>query len=356
VDDSEFVADLTVPDGTVLVPGASFVKAWRLRNSGTCTWTTGYQFYDTYSGSPGTRISAPQSINIPREVAPGETVDLSVDMNAPGEEGEYTSQWRMANPGGGAFGTQPYVSIVVREATGGCVEDSEFVTDVTVPDGTVFSPGETFTKTWRLKNGGTCTWSTDYQFYDIYSGSPGTRISAPGSINIPRQVAPGETVDLSVEMTAPGEAGEYTSQWRMANPGGGAFGTQPFVKIVVSGESEEACVDDSEFVEDVTVPDGTEFSPGETFTKTWRLRNDGTCTWTTAYMFYDIYSGVPETRISAPESINIPHEVAPGETVDLSVEMTAPDEPGEYTSPWRLANPGGGAFGSQPYVKIVVTE
>lgn len=235
VDDSEFVADLTVPDGTVLAPGASFVKAWRLRNSGTCTWTTGYWLYDEFYGVPETRISGPESIAMPREVAPGETIDLSVDMTAPSEAGEYTSRWRMANPGGGAFGSEPYVSIVVSEPAGSCVDDSEFVADVTVPDGTAFGAGETFTKTWRLRNSGTCTWTMQYQFYDQFFGIPETRISGPESIYLTEEVAPGETVDLSVEMTAPSVAGEYTSRWSMATPGGGAFGARPYVSIEVTG-------------------------------------------------------------------------------------------------------------------------
>jgi putative hemolysin len=355
VDDSDFVADLTIPDGNMLAPGASFVKSWRMRNSGTCTWTPQYQFYDIYSGTPGTRISASQSISIPRNVAPGETIDLSVTMTAPTVEGEYTSRWRMASPGGGAFGSQPYVNIVVREPVAACTDDSEFVADLTVPDGTQVGPGEVFIKTWQLRNNGTCTWTPQYQFYDIHSGSPVTRISAPQSIAIPREVAPGETIDLSVTMTAPSVEGEYTSRWRMADAGGGPFGVQPYVTIAI-GETGRDCVDDAEFETDVTVPDGTEFESGETFTKTWRMRNSGTCPWTPQYWFYDQFYGSPGTRIEGPESIVIPHDVAPGETIDLSVEMTAPDEAGEYTSRWWMANPGGGAFGSQPYVNIVVKE
>jgi putative hemolysin len=235
-----------------------------------------------------------------------------------------------------------------------CVDDSELVSDLTVPDGTMIMPGDSFIKTWQLRNSGTCTWTTQYQFYDQFSGSPGTRISAPESIYLTQEVLPGETVDLSVEMVAPNTAGEYTSTWRMANPGGGAFGNEASVTIVV-GESASSCVNDSEFVADVTVPDGTEFRPGEAFTKTWRLRNSGTCTWTTQYQFYDQFSGVPETRISAPESIYLTQEVPPGGTVDLSVEMVAPNVVGEYTSWWSMAI-AGGAFGARPYVSIVVTE
>ena len=89
------------------------------------------------------------------------------------------------------------------------------------------------------------------------------------------------------------------------------------------------------------MPDGSVFGPAETFIKSWRLRNDGTCTWTTAYrvIFVD------GERMSLQYSVAIPVTVAPGQTVDVSILMKAPVKPGVYRSNFKLQNAAGVQFG-----------
>jgi hypothetical protein len=91
-----------------------------------------------------------------------------------------------------------------------------FVTDVTVPDGTVFQPGETFVKTWRLKNNGVCTWNSGYQV--IFDS--GDSLSGPATQALAGTVAPGQSVDLSVTLKAPSFAGAYRSYWKLRNAAG----------------------------------------------------------------------------------------------------------------------------------------
>ncbi len=95
-----FVADMSVPDGTVLEPGEAFRKTWRIRNSGACAWTTAYQFVFT----KGDRIGAPESVSLPVPVNPGESVDISVDMTAPVNSGTYRGHWMLKNPSGRLIG------------------------------------------------------------------------------------------------------------------------------------------------------------------------------------------------------------------------------------------------------------
>lgn len=97
---AEYVTDVSIPDGTVIEGGASFTKTWRLRNIGTCTWTTDY----TLSYRDGDMMSAPARINLPHEVAPGQTVDLSVQMIAPTGTGHYIGYWWLHNAKKDAFG------------------------------------------------------------------------------------------------------------------------------------------------------------------------------------------------------------------------------------------------------------
>lgn len=580
---AQFIADVTVPDGTTYAPGTTFRKTWRLKNIGTCTWTTSYALvFDS-----GERMGAPTAVNFPTNVAPGQTVDLSLDLTAPSSAGHYFGYWKLRNAGGTIFGIGStankafWVEIYVGSSAGvgydftanassaswssgagalafpgtdgdakgfglkrdkpkfesgielgnagllmapqniyngyiqavypafrvqsgdrfqamvGCeygatncyvayrldyqigtgpirtfwtfrekyegltynvnlnlnslagqdvkfilfisaygsatgdralwgnpiisrvggpivtvtptitgtpptvtstvppstCDKVQFISDVTVPDGTVFGPGTAFTKTWRLKNVGACTWTTSYQLV-FYSGE---QMNGPSALNFPKTVAPGQTVDITVSLTAPSVAGTYRGYWMFKNASGALFGigalaNKPWwVEIKVSGTSvtptntstatatatgtppsptstntgtvtpptptftatatntpgtitvtlPSSTCDKAEFVADVTVPDGTVFAPGTTFTKTWRLKNVGTCTWNTSYTLV-FHTG---EQMGGPAAVNLPSTVAPGQTLDLSVALTAPNTAGTYRGYWMLKNAGGVLFG-----------
>jgi hypothetical protein len=114
---------------------------------------------------------------------------------------------------------------------------ASFVEDVTIPDGTELAPGQAFTKTWQVKNEGSCTWTADYQI--LYYG--GEIMSAEtGYALTSADIAPGETLDISIEMTAPASEGTYNMYWIMRNTDGQNFGVDAsggaiYVQIVVSG-------------------------------------------------------------------------------------------------------------------------
>ena len=96
-----------------------------------------------------------------------------------------------------------------------------FVKDVSVPDGSNFAPGETFTKIWRLQNRGTCAWTADYAL--VYTS--GAKMGETVAVRLPGYVAPGQTVDVSVTLTAPTTPGHYTGYWMLRDPSGVLFGT-----------------------------------------------------------------------------------------------------------------------------------
>lgn len=95
-----------------------------------------------------------------------------------------------------------------------------FIKDVTIPDGTELAAGEVFTKTWRLQNRGTCTWTPDYLL--VYTS--GVQMGSTTAVRLPGYVAPGQTVDVSVTLTAPASAGYHISYWMLRNPSGALFG------------------------------------------------------------------------------------------------------------------------------------
>ena len=95
------------------------------------------------------------------------------------------------------------------------------------------------------------------------------------------------------------------------------------------------------FVSDVTIPDGTELAQGEAFTKTWRLRNTGSCTWNSSYaLVFD--SG---DSMGGPASKSLVGSVAPNQTVDISVDLTAPNESGTFKGNWKLRSDSSVLFG-----------
>ena len=106
---------------------------------------------------------------------------------------------------------------------------SELVSDMTIPDGTILSPGEVFVKTWKFKNVGKCAWEEDYLVVfvdgDGMDGETGY---------LDTTVAVGKRGDASVVLVAPDEEGTYYAYWQLADEDGYAFGELAYVEIVVS--------------------------------------------------------------------------------------------------------------------------
>lgn len=131
----------------------------------------------------------------------------------------------------------------------------------------------------------------------------------------------------------------------------------PVTPTMTLTPTEDPNCNRAEFVADVTVNDGTQFEPGESFTKTWRLRNSGTCAWTTEYAlaFKD------GDKMGASDTAPLPGAVQPGSEVDLSIDLTAPDVSGTYQGNWMLQDEEGTMFGIGDeadeffWVQIVVT-
>jgi uncharacterized repeat protein (TIGR01451 family) len=524
---AQFVADVTVPDGTVFAPGTAFTKTWRLKNIGTSTWTTSFSLVYV-SGDP---LGAPAAVSLPSSVAPGGTIDLSVNMTAPATNGTFKSSWALKNASGILFGigssaNAPFwAQIVVGSGSSGiaydfttnassatwssqtatlalggtpgdpngfvnkvdnvqlengsssgqaglyvgpnasssgyvagiypnftvqsgdrfkatiscayntpgcnvffrldyieggvqktywtfhekyeglyynvsldltplagrtvkfmldvykgsafssndraiwvspriergggvvppiptiapgtCTDRVAFIADVTVPDNTQFAPSTAFTKVWRLKNVGTCTWSTSYTVYLVSGDGMGATYPAP----LPNSVAPGQTVDVSVNMVAPATDGTYRGNWALKNAAGslfalGAHSDVPFwvqIRVGTGGiitTPIPGCTNKAGFISDVTVPDNTTFVGNTAFTKTWQLKNTGTCTWDPNYAVTFV-SGDP---MSASYPVKINTTVAPGQKVNVSVNMVAPAVNGIYRGNWALKSSAGQVF------------
>lgn len=108
--------DVTIPDGTPMTPGQEFVKTWKIKNTGICTWDTNYKPIFSYSSPPNEDMDG-VAVPLAGLVAPGQEVEVSVQFKAPTVPGEYTSYWQMMNAAGIPFGAKDYiisVKIVVQ--------------------------------------------------------------------------------------------------------------------------------------------------------------------------------------------------------------------------------------------------
>ncbi|MFN8487765.1 MAG: NBR1-Ig-like domain-containing protein [Caldilineaceae bacterium] len=233
-DNAQYVKDVTIPDGTLLPASKVFHKTWRLRNNGQTTWGTGYQLVFV----EGERLSG-QKANLTGQVAPGKEVDIGVDLTAPAKGGAYRGNWQLQNAQGQRFGPVVFVEISVpslptptpkatQPAPGNAVDGLELFANVTIPDGTLFPPGKAFRKRWQVKNSGQTTWGTGYKLTLVR----GDRLNA-GDLTLPVKVAPGDIIELGLNMQAPMAGGVYKGDWRMQNAQGNAFGAELHVEIEV---------------------------------------------------------------------------------------------------------------------------
>jgi len=111
---------------------------------------------------------------------------------------------------------------------GGCTLNATYVADITIADNAEFQPGASFTKVWRIRNSGTCTWEEGTQLVVI----SGHQMSDVASVNVP-PIVPEASTDVSVDMKAPSTPGTYRSTWQMQDVHGVRFGSQIYAQIIV---------------------------------------------------------------------------------------------------------------------------
>ena len=419
---AQFIADVTVPDGTTYTAGDTFQKIWRLRNIGYCTWTTSYSLvFDS-----GEKMGAPNSVPMPKNVAPGQTVDLVVDMTAPSSAGHYFGYWKLRNASNVIFGIGStanrafWVEINVGSSAGPAYDFTANAASATWTSGAgaltfpgtdgdakgfglkldkpkyesgvelgnpglLVAPqnlyngyiqasypaipvqsGDRFQATIGCEYGATNCYVAYRLDYQIGSGPVRTfwtfREKYEGltyNVNLNLNSLAGYNVKFILYISAYGSATGDRALWgnpiisRVGASTGTATptvtGTPPTATPtstqppVTSTVPPSSC-DKVQFLADVTVPDGTTFTPGKTFDKTWSLKNVGNCTWTKSYSLV-YYSG---DKMGGPDALTFPQSVAPGQSVKITVSLTAPNAAGSYRGYWMFKNANGALFGIGP--------
>lgn len=409
-----FVADITVPDGTSFAPGTAFTKIWRLKNIGTCTWTTSYALVFV----SGSLMGAPTVVYLPSSVAPNGTIDISANMTAPSVNGHYIGYWQLRNASGVLFGIGTYANSSfwveinvstsygsvydfvanycsatwmsgagvlpcpgtdgsangfvlkldtpvlengVTDSSPGLLTNPQNVTDGYIqgiyPDFNV-QAGDRFQSIVNCQYGSTACYVTfrlDYQIgsgpiYNLWSFNEkydGWYYRADRDLSS----LAGQSVKFILTVRAHGSPIGDRALWGAPRIVRGGVVSPTLTPTATGAPSPTptftpgplAC-DRATFISDISIPDGTTFAGGTPFTKTWRFRNDGTCTWTTAYALVfdsgDSMGAVTVNYLSAT--------IAPGQYVNLSVPMTAPNATGHYRGYWKLRNASNVKFGIGP--------
>jgi len=342
-----FVADVTIPDGTPVQPGQKFTKTWRIRNEGAAAWGEGY----VLAFASENQMGAPASVPLPA-AKPREEVNVSIEFTAPATPGTAKTIWKPKDPQGNFFDYDMYCEVNVlapgaaapvapatpTEVTGTCQMD--YLADVTIPDGTVMVPGQKFTKTWKVRNMGTATWGEGF----VMAFASGDPMGAPATVPL-AAAYPQQEVEISIQMTAPATPGIHKTSWKPKKPNGEFFDYEMYAEIEVKGGLKNEC----RYEADVTIPDGMEIPAGQKFVKTWRVINSGQTAWSEGYTL----AFLKDDPMGAPASIPLP-ACEPGESVDISVELTAPTTPGLYRSTWKPKDPLGNFFDFDLYGEITV--
>ena len=101
-----------------------------------------------------------------------------------------------------------------------------YISDVTIPDNTPMVPGQAFTKTWLVRNLGSCNWEAGFEF----ASTGGDAMSGTAFV-LDSAVTPSEDIEISIDMTAPDGIGTVRGNWRMSTTTGTFFGEELFVII-----------------------------------------------------------------------------------------------------------------------------
>lgn len=217
-----YMADITIPDDTRMTGGTTFTKTWRVRNNGNVAWTSAYKLVHVKGESMTQTIE--QAIPV---IQPGQEAEISIEMTVPTSPGVYFSDWQLRDLQGNFVGDVLFTRIIAEQPAVQ-TSNSAYVADVTIPDDTVISPGQSFVKTWRVKNTGTTSWNADFKLEFIEGVAMTNRTSQP----MPT-VPPGAETEISLTLTAPMQKGTHFGDWKIKDKRGVLFGDILFFRIVV---------------------------------------------------------------------------------------------------------------------------
>ncbi|HOX59230.1 MAG TPA: Ig-like domain repeat protein [Candidatus Paceibacterota bacterium] len=238
----------------------------------------------------------------------------------------------------------------------GGTDDAELTAE-NYPDGSVLAPGETFTKTFTMKNNGTTTWGANgpngYTLNHIKDIPASPNLGAAYQAIPTENVSPGESYVFRIPLTAPTTPGDYEADFRMNSSDSVYFGPKIWVKITVS---QPDLTNDAAVVS-LTAPSSV--TAGQMFAATIVMRNTGSRKWTsggeTPHSLGSRYPADNDnwgfSRVALPSS-----PITPSQTATFTFYPIAPVVPGTYTFAWKMVEEGVGWFGTTASQTITVVS
>lgn len=309
-----------------MITGRTYSVAISMWNTGYFDWTSAAR-YALGSFNPNDNGTwGLGRVPLPATVPMQGIVNFAFNVTAPSAPGSYNFQWRMVQDGVEWFGAHtPNVVVNVRRP----INSAAFVSQTV--NGSMLT-GQSQNVTVRMRNDGETTWS----------GGGAYRLGAVGAgwaisrVSLPRDVAPGESVDFNFALAAPALAGSYGFQWRMVQDGVEWFGaTTPNVTVGVRKPINSAL-----FVSQV-VPSSIPMGEGQDVIV--RIRNNGDTTWTSA-AGYSLGSVGAQWGI---DRVGLPGNIPPGGEAQFSFRISAPISTGTYAFQWQMVQDGVEWFGDR---------
>ena len=392
-----FVADVAIPDGTVLAPGTSFRKVWSVKNPGPSSWAPGVRLVHvdgaTFTPHHMTDAFSP----LARAVDAGATIEIGINLIAPRDPGKHTGFFRLCTPDGESFGHRLWADIVVaskeRDAEQRPADPAAFFGELAHAFGgpeardAARAAVDAFQPMLR---------AAAAQHQHPYRGPPhasavhhGVQCDVSGQCPIigMRYHKIGANYDLNeaefaklapAEQTAfeqivapfarpipiaagyvhrPGRAPERasTSAQQRAHTRC-RFVPRGFAPLRAMASVSAAAADATpspkmKFVRDVTVEDGSAFAPGVVFTKVWEIKNSGAASWPEGVVLAHV--GGRDLGVVPADAVAVP-PLNVGEKCDVAVEMCAPLAEGRARGDWRLKTADGTGFGNKLWIDVTV--
>ena len=240
-----------------------------------------------------------------------------------------------------------------------CLNNGEIVSETPISD---VNPGQHFTKRWRIKNTGSCPWMSGYQW--VFVG--GNQMHGPASVAIQDVTSSGFEFELWLNLVAPTTTGHHQGVWQLQNPQGNRVGPQLIVQVNVSGSSVSGtsqskressgaqaspvpvqnCTNSAMLVDDE--PISSQVAPRQAFTKRWRVKNTGSCSWGPGYRW--VFVG--GNQMYGPSVVPIQDLTTEGFDFTFWVNLVAPAAQGPHQGYWQLEDPNGNQFGPRVMVQI----
>ena len=235
-------------------------------------------------------------------------------------------------------------------------------------------PGVTFRATWTFRNSGPTTWDSSYRLVYAAAAHPetdGHPLSALGAgsgrpiteLGAPAQVRPGEFAALTLTFATPNGAGTYATNWQLAGPDGQRFGPVRWLRAVVVAEAGTLAYELVRFTN--SAGDFENLQPGREFSGIWTIRNSGSRAWNGNYRVVYLDGPVADTNLLPRDmmgakpvyslaQVSDPQSVAPGETIDVRLDLVAPRNTGAYAFHWQLESDDGQPFGGIRWLRAGV--